>query len=345
MTASLTFSRQWWINAGNLSRYTSSSALIQNQRSVLAIKNVLIGGVGQFGWTDQAGAAVAAPSFWTVYYSATNTVAGVAGDGVDRWSVFSDIVWNSVAGAGSWMVLHNATAGLYWLINCENAASDSTTLDMWVSTDAFVGGTTTTRPTAPSEFNMLASTFWGSNGTPIRFHVMVSADGLVTRVFTNYQTTAQGAWFIDTMLDAVTNVQGSTFAAAYANASGNAASANLFTQTPRIVARKTGGPSIYGVLTGEGSRYASNIQAALPAVDRVMWNDIAGMNQLAAVGVSGTLASGSAVTRGHIGSMVDIWWGSDAIPSGQTFPDDYSRQLMSWGPFVIPWNGTVPKVF
>jgi hypothetical protein len=284
-----------------------------------------------------------------VDYSCDAVAAGVPGDGVDRWDTYTDLVWNSVAGAGSWMVLKNTSgvdgSALYWLINCENAGSDSTTLDMWVSKLGFTGGTTAARPTALDESNMLPSTFWGSNGTPIRFHVLMSTDGRATRVFTNYQTTQQGAWLIETMLDAATNVEYDLFTSAYANASGNPGAVNLFTQTPRVIARKTGGPSIYGVLTGEGSRYASNVQAAVPAGDRILWNDMAGMNQLSAVGASGTIASGSPLTRGHIGSLVDLWWGSDFIPSGRTFPNDYSRQIATMGPLVIPWNGTKPKTF
>jgi hypothetical protein len=348
-SAPLTFGRSWLFNVGNLSRYTSAGVVAQNQRSVLAIKNVLLGGAGQFGWTDQAGAAAAAPTFWVVDYSATNLAAGAVGDGIDRWSVYTDIVWGSGAGANSWMVLKNASgvagATVYWLIACEDAGSDSTTLDMWTSKVGFGGGSTTARPTAADESNMLASTFWGSNGTPIRFHVLMSTDGRATRVFTNYQTLQQGAWFIETMLDAVTNVEYDLFNSAFANASGNVATSNLFTQTPRIIARKTGGPSIYGVLTGEGSQYAGSVQAILPAVDRVLWNDVSAMNQIAAVGASGTLASASPATRGHIGSLVDLWWGSDVVPSGRAFPNDYGRQIATMGPLVIPWNGTLPKTF
>jgi hypothetical protein len=348
-SVSLTFSRSWLFNANNLSRVTTASALAQNQRSVLAIKNVLLGGAGQFGWTDQAGAAATAPTFWTVDYSATNLVAGAAGDGVDRWSVYTDLVWNASGAAHSWIVLKNASgvagATLYWLIALENSGSDSTTLDMWTSKVGFTGGSTTLKPTATDQCNMLASTFWGSNSTPIRFHVLMSTDGRATRVFTNYQTTQQGAWFLETMLDAATGVEYDLFNSAFANASGNAGNEALFTQTPRIIARKTGGPSIYGVMTGEGSRYAGTIQAGAPAVDRSLWSDVAAMNQLSAVGASGTLAGGSPATRGHIGSLVDLWWGSNFVPSGRSFPSGYERQIATMGPLVIPWNSTKAKTF
>lgn len=346
MSRPLTFGRSWLFNAGNLCHTPMQSALIQNQQSLLAIKNVLKGGAGQFGWTNQAGAAAAAPTFWTVYYSATNLVAGVAGDGVDRWSAYTDLVWNTGVGANSWIVLRNATAGLYWLISCENAGSDSNTLDMWISTDAFVGGSTTARPTAPSEYNMLVSTFWGSgNAQPIRFHVLMSTDGMATRMFTNYQLTMKGAWFIETMTDVTDNVNGDLLAVAFANSAGNALDSNSMTQTPRPLSRTTAGRTIYGIFTGEGSRYASNIQAALPSVDRTLWNDVAASDQVTPVGVSGAIASGSPMNRGHIGSVIDLWWGSDFVPTGMSFPSGYGRQLITQGPLVIPWNTLIARTF
>ena len=346
MSSPLTFGRRWLLNTGNLSRLVST---VQNKFSVLAIKNVLIGGAGNgSGWTNQAGAAVAAPAIWTVYYSSNGTApgTGVAGDGVDHWVAYTDILWGSVAGANSWMVLYNATAGIYWLISCENAASDSNTLDMWVSTDAFVGGTSTARPTAPSEFNMLASAVWGSGGdAAIRFHVLMSDDGAATRVFTNYNTTMKGAWFVETMLDVSAGVQGNLFAAAYAKTGTNALDLNGLSQFAQIVGRTTGGKPIWGVLAGEGSRYAGNIQNGLSAVERTLWNDIAATNQAAPVGVMGTLATGARVTRGHVGSLVDLWWGSDFLSCGMSFPSGYERQIITQGPLLIPWNTLLPRVF
>lgn len=333
-----------------------SSVLIQNQQSVIAIKNVLLGGAGQFGWTDQSGAPVAGPTFWSVSQSCDSVAFGAPGDGVDRWDTYTDLVWAASGGAQSWIVLQSTRAitgaTLYWLIACQQSGADSNTLYMSTSKLGFslaaggTNGSTTLKPTAFDEQIMRNSLPWGAGGgVPIRFHVLMSSDGRSTRVFTTYQTRLMGLWTMDAMVEATTGVDYNLLAVAFGNAALNPLIANSVTQTAQVMARTTGGQAVYGVLSGEGSRYSQNVNAALPAVDRVMWNDIAGANQLTAVGAWGTIATGVPVARGHLGSLVDLWWGSDVVPCGQSFPNDYSRQLVTMGPFVTPWNGTKAKVF
>lgn len=352
----LTFARSWQFNVGNLCRYPMSSALVQNQQSVLAVKNVIIGGAGQFGWTNQTGGGIAAPTFWSVYNSCDSAVAGAPGDLVDRWDTYTDIVWNASGAAHSWMVLKStsalASSTLYWLIAAESGTSDSNTLYMAVSKLGFslaaggTNGSTTLKPTALDEQVMRNSAQWGAaGGLPIRFHVLMSSDGRATRVFTTYQTNLLGAWLLETMLDATTNVDSDLFASVYSNAGANPVNVASVSQTAQPIARTVGGAMVSGILSGEGSKYATNVQAGLLAVDRVMWNDMAAANQLSAVGAWGAIATGAPVARGHIGSLVDLWWGSDVVPCGQSFPDNYTRQLVTMGPLVIPWNTTLPKVF
>jgi hypothetical protein len=326
-----------------------SSVLIQNQQSLLALKNVLKGGAGQFGWTDQAGGAVAGPTFWTVDYSGNGVSFGAVGDGVDRWSVYTDLDWSADGATHSWMVLKNtqglASGTLYWLLALQNSGSDSNTIYMSVSKVGYTGGNATSKPTAADEQVMRNFTYWGSGGgAPIRFHILMSDDGRATRVFTTYQTGLNGVWLIETMLDATTNVESDLFASAWSQSAANNIGANSLTQTPQSFARTVGGNTIYGVLSGEGSKFASNANVALLAVDRTMWNDVAAANQLMAVGAWGAITSAPAA-RGHMGSLVDLWWGSDVVPCGQSFPDNYSRSLVTMGPLVIPWNTTKPKVF
>lgn len=344
--STLSFTRSWLMNVGNLSPYVSGGATIQNQQSVLAIKNMIKGtNTGKHGWLDQQGTPAATPSFWTVYYSCDSVVAGVAGDGVDRWDTYTDLVWGNVAGVNSWIVLYNATASLYLLLSCENSASDTNTLDIWVSTSAFTGGTTAARPTSPDEWNASVSATWGAGGSfSIRYHMMMSADGLAFRLFTTRAQNLQGVWLFEPLVDQVDNLEGDLITAVWGGTGGNALGANTFTQTAQNIARKTGGPTILGVLTSEGSRYASNIHATLAHTDRPTWNAISGRDQLFAIGAYGVNYTAVGDMRGKLGSIADLWFGNDLFVSGRSWPGDYSRQLISLGPLVVPWPGLVPEL-
>lgn len=349
----LVFSKAWLFNVGNLCRTPMSSVVIQNQQSMLAIKDVILGGAGQFGWTDQNGVAVAAPTFWTVYQSCDSVAFGAPGDLVDRLVTFGNVVWAPSGAAHSWIVLKSTSVimgtTLYWLIACEQSGSDTNTIYMSTSKLGFsaaAGGTdgsTTLKPTAADEAVMRNSLQWGAGGgVPIRFHVLMSTDGSATRVFTTYQTNLMGFWTIEPLLDPTSGLD--LFATVFGNAALNPLVVQSVSQTPQLVARTTGGAAVYGVLSGEGSQYASSVSAGLGAVDRVMWNDIAQVNQLLAVGAWGGLTS-SPVARGHLGSLIDVWWGSNFVPCGRSFPNDYTRKVITMGPFGIPWNTTKAKVF
>lgn len=346
MSTSLTFTRQWLFNVGTLSPYVSGGALIQNQQTMYAIKNMIKGtNTGKYGWTDQAGGAVATPAFWSVYYSCDSTTAGTAGDGVDRWSDYTKLVWGSVAGANSWIVFYNATAGLYMLLSCENAGSDSNTLDIWLATTAFSGGSTTARPTSTDEWNICVSTTWGAGSAfSIRYHMMMSSDGMTFRLFTTRAQNLQGVWLIEPLADPADNLVGDFLTAVWGGTGSNALSANTFTQTAQNIARKSGGPTINGVLTSEGSRYQSNIHATLAHTDRPTWNDISGRDQLFPINAYGLNYTSVGAMRGKLGTVVDLWFGNDLFVSGRSWPGDHSRQLISLGPLVIPWNLSVPDL-
>lgn len=350
--SSLTFARTWKFNVNNLGHYVSGGAIIQNQHNLFKIKNVILGGPGKYGWTDSAGASTVAPSFWIVDHSCDSAVAGTPGDGADRWTTYDKIVWGSVAGVNSWIVLKNSNAisgkTLYWLISCENSGSDTNTLDMYISKVGFglpyggTNGTTAARPTATDEQRMLASTNWGAGSAAvIRFHIMMSSDGVATRIFTTRYGAFTGLWMLDTMIGTATGVEDNFIASAWGGVSGNPMDANSLSQTGQPLARTSTGSSINGVLTGVGSRYASNIHVMLAGTNRVLWNDMAQNDMVMSVGVWGT----DYPARGHLGSIVDLWWGSNLVVPGQSFPGDFSRQLITMGPLIIPWNSTVGELF
>lgn len=345
--SNLTFTRQWLLNVSNMSDWLIAGSNSISQNALMKIKNVLKGSDnGKYGWTDQSGTIVSTPTFWTVDHSCDSIIAGTVGDGIDRWSDLTKIVWGNVAGINSWIVLRNTTAGLFWLISCENSASDTNTLDMWVSKVGFgatyggTNGTTSARPTATDEQNMLVSTLWGSgNGLPIRFHIMMSSDGLATRVLITRAMSLCGMWLIEPLADPIENLENNLVAVAK-GANGSFDFSSGLSQTAIPLARKIGGPVINGIFTAEGSRYQFNTHITSTLADRTIWNDMAQRNSVFAINIYGL----GYPTRGKIGTIADMWGGSDLILSGRSWPGDHSRKLIALGPLVIPWNGTVPEL-
>lgn len=119
---------------------------------------------------------------WTVDYSCDSVTAGTAGDAVDRWTTFANII-RAVAGvAHSWMVLKSPTGlcgnGPYYCILDASGSSDTLFLNLIFSKTAPTGGTTTARPTASDEWTHAANqqvveaviAGW-------RFHAMLASTG------------------------------------------------------------------------------------------------------------------------------------------------------------------------
>lgn len=128
-----------------------------------------------------------ANSVWTCDYSCDSTTAGTAGDGVDRWTTFANVVGNTTGVAHSWIVLRNVNSGLYLLIDY-NSTGD--TLRVEVSKVAFTGGTTTTSPTST------AGWCFGSTTTGTGVSVTLIGDNAAGNLnYAHFTTTDDGRFF------------------------------------------------------------------------------------------------------------------------------------------------------
>jgi len=56
------------------------------------------------------------------------------------------------------------------------------------------------------------------------------------------------------------------------------------------------------------------------------------------------LLSTTGMHRGRKGALYDIWWGSTAAGSGNTYPEDGSNQFVQFGHLIFPWNGSTPEI-
>lgn len=82
---------------------------------------------------------------WTCVGSSDHTTAAL--DGVNRW-VSANLIPAVTGTAHSWIVLHNSTLGLYWLIDYISGSAGYYLCSMSISKSAFTGGTTLTAPTS-----------------------------------------------------------------------------------------------------------------------------------------------------------------------------------------------------
>lgn len=345
-------SKTWQFSVNN-ARPTSGTVLTDSQGLLMALKNGLKG---------------FAQNPWTVRYSCNSTTAGVAGDGVDWWSVNNSLVWQTAdtGTARSWIVLRNVD-GCEVLLETRNAstAAGGRGIRVVFSANAgFSGGTTSTRPTATDEVVLVlganTATNSGTYGAGLVsnttttydyvLHMLHSSDGQVTvfvicsgglpsafayfgRVeypLTGWTHPYVGMWYAE---NANPPSNGMTYESLFAGAYGETAS-------PRAGARFPAG-SYPVFLSSEacnnGSRSAlTNTRPYGSSVSTV--NQVSNEWETSGVGVV-CLTAGA---RGKYGRLHDIRWVPSGLTTGDVAPADGSRQWAVFGSLILPWNGTVP---
>ncbi len=271
---------------------------------------------------------------WTVRYSCDSSVAGTAGDGVDRWSTNANLVFAS--GAHSWFVLRNSN-GWEICIDLNNASANGTSISFILSLAAnFTGGTTSARPTATDEVVVGSNVSFGGSNSDVnhRLHVWHSSDAQVTRIAIAQGGFCTGFWMIDR---AANPVSGWT-TPVYAFLVGGQTAANILSlgnvsSAANVKARVTATMDIY--LTSE-ARTTNQLKDVFTAA-----NDLTSEYPFYPIG----LASETASHRGRHGTVVDMWFGLASIPTADTYPADASRQFIQiGGPVILPWDGTVPQM-
>lgn len=150
-----------WRHAVNITVTGAGDDQLMRQRLALEFKDAWM---GSQTWLDAAGAASSVASPWEMDYSCDGTTAGTPGDAVDRVTDATDFVWNTVGSAHSWYVIvHQNFFGvsdpLYMLVDFTYSASSQRNgaIGIYLSQAGFTGGSTTARPTATDEHEVLAA--------------------------------------------------------------------------------------------------------------------------------------------------------------------------------------------
>lgn len=148
-----------WQHAWNTSPASIATSLAMAQSTLQFLKNLM---KGTQAVTDASGNPIASPTgTWPVAGSSSSSAAGM--DGVDRLPAYTNWVHNTATNPHSWVVLGPGPNGGYLNIDFANA-SGNYYANCYHSKSAPTGGSTTARPTATDETDVLVMQL--NDGTP-----------------------------------------------------------------------------------------------------------------------------------------------------------------------------------
>lgn len=280
---------------------------------------------------------------WTVRYSCNATTAGTAGDGVDRWTTDADLTF--AATAHSWIVLRQTgiATNFELCIDLNNATPSLATMVVSFSA-GFTGGTTSARPTATDESVVVTGAGYLPNNSASSntsaLHVMQSTDGQCTYLILCSNNVAQAFWMFQKPKNPVTGWTNPSISLVVSTANTNANNLlqatyfNISTTNP-IKGRGVSNMDIIMSAEGHGGGLLSSTANGF-----IVANDLSTEFPIFPIGIFSRTTS----NRGRHGQIFDMWTGLEAINNGDTYPNDTTRQFVTFGNFVFPWNGTVPLI-
>ncbi len=319
--------KSWQFNVNNV--VLPDSNWPWHQKLLLSLKNALIG----FPLNP-----------WVVVGSCDSL--SFAMDGTDYWSDYPDLIWDWSADPHAWIVLENV-AGVQLCLDLNYRRDyDPHQLKGYMSSGGlFTGGSTTVRPTATDEHNIMtgASNAWfGAETTnPLLdyvWHMWHSEDGAVTRLIGFYQNNPHTIWRFEKFQDARA---GHAVPYGFGIYSGTRVTnmVDIADQEDADQMRSDHGGvdlAIYCIGLGRSGKNMMELG------DASVLEEIDGDAEFAEVGYLCDTIGG----RGPKGKAYDMWWGQyQVVWAGDTYPDNASaRDFVQFGCFIFPWTGdaTVP---
>lgn len=331
-----------WLHRVNLS-CTEDTDTAHRQRLLFEIVQTILG-LGT-GWTDASGTSITPSSPWETYSSSD----AVTVDDTNRWVDLGDLVWAADGIAHSWWVgVHEDFYGVgvpcYILIDCTQGGSHrNATLGIYIAPNPFGEGSTTTRPTAADEVEILptdgsmTTAPWQGPATADEdhrvgyLHAWLSSDGRCFRFIICRGGVDVALW--DLFRDADYETDNWTQPMAFMVASHNADTA-----IATVANFEAGG------LCRWWSRDDRNVEDRFPLMPTVPYVDGDPTTALSAISMSGASGFGAmqlaAVTpaAGLASAPVDLWWGRSAQADAQ-YGDD--RTFTAFSDIVVPWNTSI----
>jgi hypothetical protein len=269
----------------------------------------------------------------------------------DRWIDEEDLIWrdDDTANAMSWIVLRQTGISTKFelLITCEENAltNDGAEIGAWVAQAGFsaadggTDGTTTARPTATDERQLLVSTggYWGSgplgSSNAFRFHVMQSSDGECTRVLIFVDEVNTGFWLFDKPQNPKSGWTDPYIAVIIGdnNTSTNQCSYAKFHDAANMKGRfSTTGTDTDIYLSTEGfGTNASGENLTTP-------NQLDGTFEAFEMGITSLTPS----FVGRNGEVFDLWYGLTNAETGRYYPDTGTKSYVQVQHMIFPWDGS-----
>lgn len=262
----------------------------------------------------------------------SNSVAAAL-DNTNRWSADGNVVAANAGTAHSWIVFKMASGFGTNVQFCIDLANSNTVqggnLIMSVSS-GFTGGTTLNRPTAADEIVVATNVGMVPNNTNNSvWHMWLSTDGSIFKLFTYSNNTQTATMWLE---KAVSTSAGWTIPAVATLSINTPIYGQLFGATSfGLTAKGPSGTMLLGVTTeaygsqalGQTMTAADGIDGGFPFTTMGLYSPTVGMT-------------------GQHGRLTDIWFGSTVTNDGDTYPNDASKQFVTFADIILPWNGTTP---
>lgn len=298
---------------------------------------------------------------WTVWACCDSI--NVVNEGVspvtDNWLADSNLVWTgvSIGTAHSWIVLRQTGIApkfeicislegineLTWGRTCLLAYSPAAGFGL---INGGTDGTTTARPTALDEVILKTGTTATAESTLFHnvtttysyvLHVLQSTDGEALVVLGMNNNYTQMFWAFGKPSGPTTGWLTPAYGYGVgmnATTTHAATLALLNAALPNAVnARLRCGSTV-----GEFYSTCPCWRGSNPGVTMAVVNDVSGEWWMMPVGIASEVAG----CRGIHGQIFDLWWGSQTVGVGDTYPNDLTRQFAQFYNIIVPWNGTVP---
>lgn len=274
---------------------------------------------------------------WGVVYSCNGSVAGAAGDGVDRWSTAADVVHANAGVAHSWIVLRQSVLGSNFQLLIDFCSGNAYQAAISYSkTVGFSGGSTTAAPTATDQCPLNSASVgtaanWGplnSNHTGT-FHLLTSSDGKALRLFVCTGGSTVGAWLLDEPQNYPTGWTSPHIAWIYSSGSAGVEGPIYVNLVRNANARGRVGSTNFAAYLGVEGCNSSELGTQVTGA-----NDIDSTYPMGGVSIISTSTAG---TRGRLGVISDLWTGLAALASASTYG---SKQFAHFGDLIVPWDGS-----
>ena len=295
-----------------------------------------------------------ASGYWTCMGSSDGTSSYDAVDGLSHASLWSDsskLVWNSTSNNHSWIVLqmgaYNPLIGnVQILIDLNSNTSNGEYGNLYMSPSGlFTGGNLTTAPTAIDQVDVHPNNTYGGNslGFPNDsnsvLHVISADDNTATYIINCVGNATRLCWGIFKPKDAETTLWVDDWVAFVCDryVIDYATGENQFTYFYTKAYINSTATALY--LASE---------AYFPLIDNTLYpltlngvaDDNSGEYPLCII----ALWSSTPGAIGLKGIIPDLYFGLHATSTGDTYPDDGSKQWAQFGDFVFPWDGSTPVI-